>query len=162
MKVSEYNLPRILTKEGHYYPIYSELGITYERYDKDGSWDDMKSLNEAYAWHFPIDYDGGDICYDYIIQQCTGIPTLNNSTNRLPFIYCGDIVRFEADGEEFEVKYNLHTLSFEFVDIRDENHILDNDFIINHSWFFSRYAEIEVEDWKVEFCKKMGISKNNN
>lgn len=101
MKITEYNLPRVWTKEGHYYPVISELGTTYENLDKELSEENIKTLNWAFGWHFGTlvkddnkkcgyRYEMNENCcvnYDYDIEQCSGIQDKNNK-----LIYENDIV----------------------------------------------------------------------
>lgn len=101
MNINEYNLPRVWTEEGYYYPVFSELGITYDNPDKEYTEENIKSLNWAFGWHFGkfvkdeqskdgykyIQNPDGNINFDYIIEQCTNKKDTNNN-----LIYENDIV----------------------------------------------------------------------
>ena len=52
-------LPRVWTENGYYYPIKSELGITYENDKFNGDWNEFKDLVslERYALENFKDYD---------------------------------------------------------------------------------------------------------
>ena len=116
LNINEYNLPRVWTEEGYYYPVFSELGITYDNPDKEYTEENIKSLNWAFGWHFGkfvkdeqskdgykyIQNPDGNINFDYIIEQCTNKKDTNNN-----LIYENDIV-IDEWGNKGIVFYSNH------------------------------------------------------
>lgn len=100
-------LPRIYNKDENafYFPVFSELGITYERKDKPIKTEkDLKNLNYAFSWHFAKDNDETYMEFRYRIDRCSGIRDINDK-----LIYENDHVE-DNFKRSFVVYYNQHFL----------------------------------------------------
>lgn len=119
-------LPRVWTGEEYYYPVFSELGITYENLNKEFSEENLKNLNWVFGWHFGIFIEDKnekcgykyELCedginYDYQLEQCTGIFDKNSK-----IIYENDIIRTNDNEKEgiYLVKYDTKTQMFVRID----------------------------------------------
>lgn len=81
-------LPRVWTDKGYYYPIFSELGITYENKNLPFTEENIKDINWAFRWWFNHSKENVDMEYINTLEQCTGLKDKN-----CKLIYEGDIVK---------------------------------------------------------------------
>lgn len=88
MKVNDRFLPRIWDGEKYFYPVFSELGITYENKGLSLTEENIKSLDWAFGWHFSTENKDTSLEFDHIIEDCTG---LRDRKGKL--IYKGDIIK---------------------------------------------------------------------
>lgn len=97
-------LPRVFTDEGYYYPVISELGITYEQIDKPFTPENIKGIDWAFSWVFG---NNDKIVFRRKVEGCTGLRDIHNN-----LIYECDIIReiskTRPEYEEYivEVKWN--------------------------------------------------------
>lgn len=120
MNIDEFNLPRVWTGEEYFYPVFSELGITYENPDKEFTEENIKPLHWAFGWHFGafvkdenskdgykyIQNPDGDINYDYELERCTG-----KTDKQQQLIYENDVVSDEC-GNTGIVFFSRHFLEW--------------------------------------------------
>lgn len=115
-------LPRVWTDEGYFYPVFSELGITYENPNKEFDEENIKPLRWAFGWHFGVFIEDktkecgykyerceDGINWDYQLEQCTGIPDVNMKP-----IYENDVICVCNNGktDTYLVKYDIETQMF--------------------------------------------------
>lgn len=81
-------LPRVWTDKGYYYPIFSELGITYENKNLPFTKENLKDINWAFRWHFNHSNENVDMEYINTLEQCTGLKDKNDK-----LIYDNDFIR---------------------------------------------------------------------
>lgn len=112
-------LPRVWTENGYYYPIKSELGITYENDKFNGDWNEFKDLSWCFIWIFG---DNNSIEFNKKVEACTGMVDKNNN-----LIYENDIL--EDNEQKILVTYNetRHCFMFEYQDTRAYKTISDED-----------------------------------
>lgn len=107
-------LPRVWTDEGYYYPIFSELGITYENKNLPFTEENIKDINWAFRWRFNHSNENVDMEYINTLEQCTGFKDKNGK-----LIYENDYVTHK--GNIYKVFWNKTKISLE--------NILNNDII---------------------------------
>lgn len=95
MKVQDRFFPRVWDGEKYWYPILSELKITYECDKLSFCEENIRDLTWALDWHFPIKAEGGklkvldeELEFDHIVEGCVGKRDRNNK-----LIYEEDIVK---------------------------------------------------------------------
>lgn len=94
MKLQDRFFPRVWDGENYWYPVFSELRITYECPDLPFTEENIRDLTWALDWHFPIKNKGGklevsgELAFDHIVEGCTGKRDMNEK-----LIYEGAIVK---------------------------------------------------------------------
>ena len=95
MKLQDRFFPRVWDGKKYWYPVFSELRITYECPDLPFSEENLRDLTWALDWHFPMKAEGGklevlneELEFNHIIEGCVGKRDINEK-----LIYEGDIVK---------------------------------------------------------------------
>lgn len=141
-------LPRVWTDKGYYYPIFSELGITYENKNLPFTEENIKDINWAFRWWFNHSKENVDMEYINTLEQCTGLKDKNGK-----LIYEGDIVKKEFKNKPFSSKAktkeklikfqwndNEACFSFDFLNEKDKH----DNFQCWESGWKDKYSDDEI------------------
>lgn len=99
-------LPRVWTIEGYYYPIFSELGITYENQNLPNEERFWKDFNWVYHWWFNP-YNCNEIEWTSLLEQSTGFIDILGRP-----IYVNDIIRNTKTHKIYVIEWEQEKLSF--------------------------------------------------
>ena len=82
MKLQDRFFPRVWDGKKYWYPVFSELRITYECPDLPFAEENLRNLTWALDWHFPIKAEGGklEVLNEELLWKGSGELTLYNFT----------------------------------------------------------------------------------
>lgn len=89
-------LPRVWDGKRYWYPVFSELGITYQAKDLPFTEENIKTLDWAFGWHFELN----SLHFDWCLERPTCLKDKNGN-----LIYEGDIVDTFYEGEPTGQRY---------------------------------------------------------
>ena len=131
-------LPRVYNKkDGYlYYPVFSELGITWEAEEYDiTDHEHMLSLRDVFMWRFDTTTDETSMYFNYDLDRYTGVH--NKDTK----IYENDIVK-DRSNREFVVVYSSYHASWRLESYNDKaKKEFPYEFIDGRDWFMDCDSE---------------------
>ena len=79
MKLQDRFFPRVWDGKKYWYPVFSELRVTYECPDLPFAEENLRDLTWALDWHFPIKAEGSklevlneELEFDHSVEGCVG------------------------------------------------------------------------------------------